>query len=160
MPELHNTIVLNLLFDLATWHSYAKLRKNTKHTVNSLHSQSKELGRQLHIFLRQTCSQYKTKPLPGETTAHGHRHVASARKGTATTQKKPKPWDKPATEGESDLRPFNLATYKIHALTNYADQIKRFRPTNCFTTQHICHHSIPTEPTSDRTLRVSLNTRG
>ena len=154
LPEPHNKIALDLLFDLATWHSYAKLRKHTKHTVNSLRSQSKELGRQLRIFLRQTCSQYKTKPLPGEAAARGRRRVASARKGT---KKNPA---KPTAEGESDLRPFNLATYKIHALADYADQIERFGPTDCFTTQHVCHPCISTGPASDRTLRASSNTGG
>lgn len=159
LPEPHNKIMLDLAFDLATWHSYAKLRKHTKHTVDSLHSQSKELGRQLRVFLRQTCSQFKTKPLPGEAAARGRRRVASARKGTSTTQRKPERQEKPAAEGDSELRPFNLTTYKIHALADYADQIKRFGPTDCFTTQHVCRSSTSAGPT-DRTLRASSNTGG
>ena len=157
LPEPHNKIMLDLAFDLATWHSYAKLRKHTKHTVDSLHSQSKELGRQLRVFLHQTCSQFKTKPLPGEAAAHGRRRVASARKGTSTARKKPERKEKPTAERDSELRPFNLMTYKIHALADYADQIKRFGPTDCFTTQHVRHPSIFTGST-DRTLRVSSNT--
>jgi len=138
LPELHNKIMLDLTFDLATWHSYAKLRKHTEYSLRSLRSQSKELGRQLRVFLHETCSQYKTKCLPGEEASRGRRRVAKAKKGSSTARKKTGPRAKPATEGDSDLRPFNLATYKIHALADYADHIERFGPTDCFTTQHVC----------------------
>jgi len=137
MIEPHNKIVLDLAFDLATWHAYAKLRKHTEYTLRSLRSQSKELGRQLRTFLRETCSEYKTTRLPGEEAARGRRRVAKAKKGSSTARKQPGP----ATEGDSDLRPFNLATYKIHALADYADHIERFGPTDCFTTQHVCRSS-------------------
>jgi hypothetical protein len=150
--------MLDLAFDLATWHSYAKLRKHTEHTLRSLRSQSKELGRQLRVFLRETCSQYKTKRLPGEEAARGRRRVAKAKKGSSTARKKSGPRAKPATEGDSDLRPFNLATYKIHALADYADHIERFGPTDCFTTQHVRHVTASPRPISHKTSRVSSNT--
>lgn len=139
LPEPHNKITLDLAFDLATWHSYAKLRKHTEYSLRSLRSQSKELGQQLRVFLHKTCSQYKTKCLPGEEAARGRRRVAAAKKGRPATQRKSGPSKKPATEGDPNLRPFNLATYKIHALADYADHIERFGPTDCFTTQHVCH---------------------
>lgn len=129
--------MLDLAFDLATWHTYAKLRKHTTHTLHSLRSQSKELGRQLRVFLRQTCSQYKTKRLPGEKAAHDRRRVAAAKKGSTTTRKNTQRRVKSTVKEDSDLRPFNLATYKIHALADYADHIERFGPTDCFTTQHV-----------------------
>ena len=36
------------------------------------------------------------------------------------------------------MKRFNMATYKIHALGDYADHITRLGPTDCFTTQHVC----------------------
>ena len=140
LPEPHNKIVLDLAFDLATWHAYAKLRKHTEHTLHSLRSQSKELGRQLRTFANKTCSQYKTKCLPGEEAARGRRRVAKAKKGSSTARKTPGTRAKKGEE-DSDLRPFNLVTYKIHALADYADHIERFGPTDCFTTQHVRHGS-------------------
>ena len=140
LPEPHNKIALDLAFDIATWHDYAKLRKHTKYSLRSLRSQSKELGRQLRTFANKTCSQYKTKRLPGEEAARGRRRVAKARKGSSITRKTPGTHTKPTAEGNSDLRPFNLATYKIHALADYADQIEQFGPTDCFTTGHVCHN--------------------
>lgn len=35
-----------------------------------------------------------------------------------------------------------MATYKIHALGDYADHITRFGPTDCFTTQHVRHFPL------------------
>jgi hypothetical protein len=139
LPEPHNKIMLDLAYDITTWHAYAKLRKHTEYSLRSLCSQSKELSRQLHTSLNKTCSQYKTKHLPGEEAAHGRRRVAKAKKGSSTTRKKPGPRTKPAAEGDSSLRPFNLTTYKIHALADYADHIEQFGQTDCFTTQHVCH---------------------
>ena len=150
--------MLDLAFDLATWHAYAKLRKHTKHSLDSLRSQSKELGKQFRVFLRKTCSQYRTKRLPGEAAACGRRRVAAAKKGSSATQKKSVPRAQQATEGDQNLRPFNLATYKIHALADYADHIERFGPTDCFTTQHVRRAPQVLPSASHTSARVNSNT--
>ena len=119
---------------MATWHAYAKLRKHTEYTIRSLRSQTKELGRQLRHFANSTCSQYKTKRLPSEEAARIRRRAGKAKK-----QSKQTGGEGSATEGEPDVKRFSLATYKIHALGDYADHIEQFGPTDCFTTQHVCH---------------------
>ena len=129
LPEEHNKIVLDLVFNTATWHAYAKLRKHTSHTLNSFHSQTKELSCQLHVFLNKVCSAYRTKALPSEEATQTH-HCAKAQKGDSTSWKK-------SNQG-LDVRQFNMETYKIHALGNYINHILRFGPTDCFTTQHVC----------------------
>ena len=35
LPSEHDKILLDLAFDMAMWHSYAKLHMHTTHTVNS-----------------------------------------------------------------------------------------------------------------------------
>lgn len=129
LPEEHNKIVLDLAFDIATWHAYAKLRKHTSHTLDSFRSQTKELGRQLRVFLNKVCSAYRTKALPSEEATRTCRR-AKAQKGDSTSRKK--------SNRGSDVRRFNMETYKIHALGDYVDHILRFGPTDCFTTQHVC----------------------
>ena len=119
---------------MATWHAYAKLRKHTEYTIRSLRSQTKELGRQLRYFASHTCSEYKTKRLPSEEAARVRRRAGKAKKGDKQTSS-----GGPATEGEANVKRFSLATYKIHALGDYADHIERFGPTDCFTTQHVRH---------------------
>jgi hypothetical protein len=136
LREEHNKIVLDLAFDLATWHAYAKLRKHTDHTLASFRSQTKELGRQLRVFVNKVCSAYNTKPLPKEEAARVRRRATNVQKGDSASQKN--------QGGDSNVRRFNMATYKIHALGDYVDQIVRFGPTDCFTTQHVrCSPSQP-----------------
>ena len=134
LPEEHNKVVLDLAFDIATWHAYAKLRKHTDHTLRSFRSQTKELGRQLRIFLNKTCSVYNTKALPNEEAARARRRAANTQTGDSTSQKK--------SSRSSNAKRFNMATYKIHALGDYVDHIMRFGPTDCFTTQHVCCSSL------------------
>ena len=134
LPEEHNKIILDLAFDIATWHAYAKLRKHTEYTLASFRSQTKELGRQLRVFLNKTCSAYSTKPLPNEEAARVRRKAAKTRKGDTATQKN--------SPRDQNVKRFNMATYKIHALGDYVDHIMRFGPTDCFTTQHVCRISF------------------
>ena len=131
LPEPHNKVILDLAFDMATWHAYAKLRKHTEYTLRSLRSQTKEFGRQLRHFSNHTCSKYKTKRLPSEEAARIRRRAGKAKK-----QKK-RTGGGFTTEGGQDVKRFSLATYKIHAIGDYADHIERFGPTDCFTTQHV-----------------------
>lgn len=155
LPEPHNKAILDLAFDLATWHAYAKLRKHTEYTIKSLRSQTKELGRQLRHFTNKTCSQYNTKRLPSEEAARIRRRAAKAKSN------KPTGSGGSAKEDGPDVKRFNLATYKIHALGDYADHIEQFGPTDCFTTQHVCQKSSHSYcQTQTINYRVSSNTGG
>ena len=129
LPDEHNKILLDLAFDMATWHAYAKLRMHTTHTIASLRSQTKELGSQLRRYVNKVCSQYETKQLPGEAAARYRRQATKVKKGTSAFQ--------PGPSSSRNFKPFNLETYKIHALGDYADHIERFGPTDCFTTQQV-----------------------
>ena len=79
-----NNILLDLAFDMATWHAYVKLRTHTTHTIKSLQSQTKELGRQLRRYANKLCPKYKTKPLPGEAAA-AYRHKAAKKTKASST---------------------------------------------------------------------------
>ena len=136
LPEPHNKVILDLAFDLATWHAYAKLRKHTAHTIKSFESQTKEFGRMLRQFSNKTCSAYNTKRLPSEEAARIRRRATKAKK-----QHKKGHEAGPAEGDAPDVKRFNLATYKIHALGDYAEHIRLFGPTDCFTTQHVCEQS-------------------
>ena len=130
LPGEHNKVLLDLAFNMAAWHTYAKLQMHTTHTISSLQSQMKELGSQLRRYAKM-CSQYKTKPLPGEAATRYHRKAAKAKKATSGQQTNP---SGTKSHRGSDFTPFNLETYKLHALGDYADHIKRFGPMDCFTT--------------------------
>lgn len=132
----HDKILLDLAFDLATWHAYAKLRLHTTHTIASLRTQTKELGRLLRLYANKLCPKYSTKLLPGEAAAaHRHKAASAKTKKAASTSRKPKAPPKASVPKGSS---FNLQTYKIHALGDYADHIEQFGPTNCFSTHQVC----------------------
>lgn len=76
LPEPFNTILMDLLWDLATWHGLAKLRMHTSTTLVHLEHATTALGKSLRQFKDQICSHYVTKELPRETAARGRRTAA------------------------------------------------------------------------------------
>ena len=150
LPPPFNAIVLDLLFELATWHGLAKLCVHTDSTLDYLDTSTTRLGRFLRRFSRETKKVYQTRDLPAEEAARGRRKAAMLLKSAtkdATSSGKPmaKP-DTGAAEGSTTnkgkqkaggpkLRYLNLTTYKLHALGDYVDTIRRFGPTDNYTTQ-------------------------
>jgi hypothetical protein len=128
LPHPHNDIVLDLLFDLATWHAYAKLRIHTDRTIELLTAATKALTKAMRRFLKETCEEFVTVELPKETQARGRRKAALVAKGGDH-----------AAKGKASAGPtrkkLNLATYKYHALADYAETIRRFGPTDNYNTQ-------------------------
>ena len=132
-----NVIVQNLLFELATCHFLAKLRLHTEITVKGLEASTTRLGDALRKFESTTCAKYVTKDLPSEEAARGRRTAALAEKN-GTHNSAPR-------SNKSHIRKFNLSTYKLHALGDYANYIRRYGTTDGFSTQtvscSICSHS-------------------
>lgn len=123
--------MLDLLFELATWHALAKLRIHTDKTLDLLATATKTLTSAMRRFLRETCEAFNTKELTKEVAARGRRTAARAAKG-----------DSRAAKGKATTNPkpkrLNLATYKYHALADYAETIRRFGPTDNYNTQIVC----------------------
>ena len=161
MPDSEqNKILLDLAFDMATWHSYGKLRTHTTHTINSFRTQTKALGSQLRRYVNKVCSKHKTKRLPGEAAASYRRKAAKVNKATSATQQQPNPSSTGSKAREDpNLKYFNLETYKIHALGDYPDHIERFGTTDCFTTQQVCPFALSVPlPHDHMPNRVNLST--
>lgn len=127
LPEPHNTILLDLLFSLSTWHALAKLRLHTETTVTLLESETKRLGRLVRKFKKITCGAYVTKELPKETAARGRRTAALVKKGAVKNQGK--------ETSISKIKTLNINTYKFHALGEYPRHIRRYGTTDSYSTQ-------------------------
>lgn len=126
LPGRHNGIVLDLIFDLATWHAYAKLRLHTEHTLDHFDAATTYLGEAVRKFQRTTCQHYITTELPQEHAARGRRTAALAAQNNhsiLTSQLKPK------------QKTLNLSTYKFHALGDYPSTIRQYGTTDSYTTQ-------------------------
>lgn len=81
LPPPHNDVVLDLLFELASWHAFAKLRIHTDITLNLFRAATQSLAASVRQFLRTTCEAYITQELPKEAAACGRRKAALAAKG-------------------------------------------------------------------------------
>ena len=132
MPPVHEKIIMDLLFELCTWHAFAKLRLHTETTVRDLENSMRHLGFALRRFKKVTCASYRTTELPSEEAARGRRNVAlAAKKGVNGNEPPAREKDR----GGKKLKEFNLSTYKLHALGDYVDAIRQFGTTDNYTSQ-------------------------
>jgi hypothetical protein len=127
LPEPFNALVLDHLFELATWHGLAKLRLHTDTTLSLLDTSTTRLGKILRRFANETEKEFDTRDLPSEEAARGRRKARTAAQGLQNPAKQ-------QLQGRSKHRKFNLHTYKLHALGDYVSSIKQFGTTDNFST--------------------------
>src|SRR6267154_5047181 len=130
LPEPHNKIVLDLLFDLSVWHGYAKLRMHTDDTLAYFDTATVVLGQSVQTFYKITCSYYHMTELPHEYAARGRREAALA-------AKQPSSSGKGKQKSGPKFKALNLLTYKFHALGHYPNTIRRFGTTDSYSTQPV-----------------------
>lgn len=122
-----NTLLRTLLFDLAMWHAYAKLRLHTDTTLNNFRMLTSTLGDSVCTFIKDVCSQYNTSKLPHKMAACSRREsVLAMRSHTSGTFQR---------KLSSVQKKLNLLTYKFHTLGDYPDLIARFGITDNANTQ-------------------------
>ena len=127
LPEPFNTIILDLLFELAMWHSFGKLRLHTETTLNDFDNCTTRLGKILRRFRRDVCPKFCTFDLPRESAARARRR--NTRKGKQKQNNN-------GSEGNAPKqRTFNMSTYKLHALGDYVRTIWLFGTTDNYSTQ-------------------------
>ncbi len=138
MPDsTHGQIILDLIFYLATWHALAKLRLHSDTSLTALERITSLLGQTMRTFVRRVCAAFDTRELPKETMARHRRAGAAASKAAnanATNTSTPRP---PQRKVPAKTKKFNLCTYKYHRMADYPRAIRRFGPTDNFTTQTV-----------------------
>jgi hypothetical protein len=87
------------------------------------------LGQLLRRFVWKTCKGFDTRELPKENAARGRRQAARASKTTTQSTAK--------GAAASKRKTLNLNTYKLHALGDYPNTIRRFGTTDSYTTQTV-----------------------
>ncbi|KIN94624.1 hypothetical protein M404DRAFT_167768 [Pisolithus tinctorius Marx 270] len=149
LPEPHNSRILNLLFDLATWHAYAKLWLHTSDTLDLFDSATVSLGQMVHTFMKMTCEYYDTHELPQETAVHGRCTTAMAVKtGTSSS----------AGSSGPKCKSLNLQMYKFHTLGDYPNMIRQCGTTDNYAMQPVGLFSHNCKTLTDEFHRVNLNT--
>ncbi|KIJ57944.1 hypothetical protein HYDPIDRAFT_34653 [Hydnomerulius pinastri MD-312] len=128
-PESHHSAIIKLLFLLAHWHGMAKLRMHTDETLGILENVTKALSEELRKFVTEICPAFAAKELRREAECRRRRQAREGGGGVTQTQG--------AANKGNDRHPkvLNLKTYKLHALGDYAAQIRRYGTTDSYSTQ-------------------------
>lgn len=122
---------MDLLFELATWHALAKLRLHTESTIVDLEHSTRRLGKAIRSFKENLCADYVAYDLPAEDAPRSKKRKAKAKKAQEV------PGQPGSTKPSKKIRELNLSTYKLHALGHYADAIRRFGPSDGYSTQGV-----------------------
>ncbi|KAG2739978.1 hypothetical protein P692DRAFT_201728775, partial [Suillus brevipes Sb2] len=130
LDPLHDGIIMDLLFDLATWQGYAKLRLHTEDTLDFFDTATAVLGNTVRRFKRTTCEHYRTTELPQEHAARGHRLANLAAKQVTSA-------NKTVSASHPKVKHLNLGTYKFHALGHYPATIRMRGTTDNYSTQPV-----------------------
>ena len=145
--EEDDRYIRELLFLLATWHAYAKLRLHTDTTLEMMETVGIALCQALRQFATVTCSRYSTKELPREAYARTARQREKARRSKGKRSQ-------PKTASK-DKR-FNMTTIKLHCIPDYVPAIRKYGTTDSYSTQTVSGHIIPRLSGSVGRRRVSL----
>lgn len=123
-----------MLFLLCHWHGLAKLRLHTDETLHILEMVTKDLGDCLRNFASVTCPSFVARELDREVEARLRRQAQQNQAKSTQSQgtKQHAHTRKPKT--------INLQTYKLHALADYATQIRMYGTTDSYSTQSV--HAI------------------
>ena len=146
LPAPHDAIILDMLFALAEFHAFAKMRLHTERTLELFEKSIKTLGEAVRRFETVTCAAYDTKELPRETAARGRREAAAAAKtgdktsasgrskgkGKAAAPKAPR---KPA--GSSRHVKFQASMVKWHSFGDYVAYIRAYGTLDVSSTQSV-----------------------
>ncbi|KAJ7700985.1 hypothetical protein B0H16DRAFT_1348466, partial [Mycena metata] len=148
-PPEHNERVLKLLFRMAEWHAFAKLRMHTDPTLEHLRRLTPEIGRLVREFKSTTCTEFadKTFELPREVAARGRREqrAADARAagtGASAPAALPAAPTEAPTKALKKVKTLNLNIYKWHAMGDYVPAILLFGPTDGFSTQLVRYNKM------------------
>ncbi|KZT63257.1 hypothetical protein DAEQUDRAFT_780622 [Daedalea quercina L-15889] len=156
LPPPHDDIVMDLLFALAEWHAFAKLRLHTERTLALFEESVKTLGKAMRRFQSVTCPAFQTKELPREVAARGRRQAAA----TARTRGKGKAKASASTTarrvavGGPRPKGFNLNTYKFHSLGDAPTAVRQMQSQSTSSDQPATAQQFPTRRTGNRRHRL------
>jgi len=131
-PEPYNSVVCELLFLLAHWHSLAKLQMHTDETLEVLEGIMVRLGSQLRMFVNETCPAFATKELRRKVKSCRRHQVWEGQSSITQTC-----GASATVVGDCHPKSLNLRTYKLHALGDYPVQIQMYGTTDSYSTQPV-----------------------
>ena len=121
-PGGYNSIVMDLLWELAWFHALAHLRAHSDGTLITFEAAVITLGAAVRRFVTKVCSNLSSRELPKETLSRKRRKQAKKQSTSATAKQKV----------------LNLNTYKYHRLGDYPQAVREFGPLDGYSTQTVC----------------------
>lgn len=115
------------------WHCLAKLCEHTDLTLDSLDSQTIEVGQDMRTFAKKTCAEYITLELPSKDEAARGRRKTALNKGKGVSGKATS-----AAALSKKRKFFSYTTYKYHTMRDYAPAIRAVASSDNFNTQVVC----------------------
>ena len=132
LPPRHDKIVRKLLFELNTWHSFAKFRIQLDATLDDLSTSHTRLGKYLRLFNSVVCPACHPRELPSEVIARNRRRAAKASHPNLASPEE-------VSSLSAKRKEFNMNVYKFHALGDYPEAIRRHGTTDSYSTQIVCN---------------------
>ena len=132
LPKDDGEVVSDLLFLMATFHAYVKLRLHTESMLESLELVTTALCQALQRFSTEVCPHYQTNELPHEAAARARRETSATEKRVSLSLK-----EHNGPSARPKKKEFKMNTTKIHSLPDYAVHIRRFETTDSYTTQTV-----------------------
>jgi septal ring factor EnvC (AmiA/AmiB activator) len=104
---------------------------HTDPTLDILSSVTTSLGNSLRTFEQKTCAAFETRELERERAARQRRQKSATNEASESRR--------PTAPNSNARKPkkLNLRTYKLHALGDYVDTIRRFGTTDSYSTQSV-----------------------
>jgi hypothetical protein len=129
-PKPYDDSIQDLLFSMAAFHGFAKMRMHTDMSLLVFDGLTSILGKTARYFANIVCKALPAHATPKEAAAKARRKAQrKAHTKTSKTQSKQahsrgkgrasKKSDDDEQEEEEDCRSFNLFTFKWHTLTHY-----------------------------------------
>ena len=144
LPKEVDIVLRDLLFTLAAWHAFAKLRTHTETTLDLFEKQARNLGSQLRFFRDEICKQFNTKQLPKEAGKEARaRKKASLMPDKIENERnnkgkgKEKEGEKKRDKEKKGSKELNLNFPNFHSLGHYVESIRRFGTIDSYSTQFV-----------------------
>ena len=146
--KVQDNSVLQLIFHLAHWHGLAKLRLHSDLSLNLLDTETTCLGEQLRCFKDKVCPAFETRELKREADSRRQKATKKQFPIPVTTTRCTKSTARPApiipevdqpraVPDDRAWKAFSLDTYKVHALGDYPQTIRRYGTTDSYSTEPV-----------------------
>jgi len=128
-PRSVDSQIQDLLFIMACWHAFAKLRLHTDSSLDVFRGLTAAFTWQIRHFANKVCPKFDTVETPSERAAIIRADATRAKKDAQTS-----------TRGMKRMaKRFNINTPKFHSIVHYPDNIAKYGTTDSYSTQMVCY---------------------